>query len=172
MADSEIETTADAEKLQARLTSTARRRGVPDHEAEEVAADALAKAATEPVRPGRPTLDERASVALRDTVPEFFRKAKRSPGVLPEELLPEPAAVIDLTEGLRLAEFCRDIKQAIGEEGLFYAIQASRGYTEADIALLPGWDTARAARVRKRVERQRQRLRFLRRRSPEEEEAE
>lgn len=168
MADSEIENTADAEKLQARLTGTARRRGVPDHEADDVAADAIAKAAIEPPRPDRPPLEERASVALRDTVPEFFRKAGRSPELLPEEALPEPAAVIDLTEGLRLAELCDEICRTVGNEGLFYAIQVSRGYTEADIAQLPGWDTARAARVRKRVERQRGRLRRLRW-SPEEE---
>lgn len=168
MADSEIESTADAEKLQARLTRTARRRGVPDHEADDVAADAIAKAAIEPAHPGRPPLEERASVALRDTVPEFFRKAERSPELLPEEALPEPAAVIDLTEGMQLAELCNEICRAVGDEGLFYAIQVSRGYTEAEIAQLPGWNTARAARVRKRVERQRGRLRPLRR-SPEEE---
>lgn len=168
MADSEIENTADAEKLQARLTGTARRRGVPEHEAEDVAADAITKAAIEPARNGRPPLEVRASVALRDTVPEFFRKAERSPELLPEEALPEPAAVIDLTEGLRLAELCDGICRVIGEEGLFYAIQVSRGYTEAEIAQLPGWDAARAARVRKRIERQRGQLRPLGR-SPEEE---
>lgn len=167
MADSEIENTADAEKLLARLTGAARRRGVPDQEADDVAADAIAKAAVEPPHPGRPPLEERASVALRDTVPEFFRKAERSPEFLPEEALPEPAAVIDLTKGLRLAELCDGICRAVGDEGLFYVIQVSRGYTEEEIAQLPGWDTARAARVRKRVERQRERLRPLGR-SPKE----
>jgi DNA-directed RNA polymerase specialized sigma24 family protein len=168
MAEGEIENTADAEKLQARLTGAARRRGVPDHEADDVAADAIAKAAIEAAHPGRPPFEKRASVALRDTVPEFFRKAERSPELLPEEALPEPAAVIDLTEGLRLGELCDEIHRAIGDEALFYAIQVSRGYTEAEIAQLPGWGTARAARVRKRIERQRGRLRLLRR-SPEEE---
>jgi len=168
MADSEIENTTDAEKLQARLTRAAGRRGVPDHEADDVAAGAIAKAAIEPAHPGRPPLEKRASVALRDVVPEFFRKAGRSPELLPEEALPERAAVIDLTEGLRFAEFCNEVCQAVGREGLLYAILVSQGYEEEGIAQLPGWDTARAARVRKRVERQRGRLRFLMR-SPEEE---
>ena len=170
MADSELENTADAERLQARLAGTARRRGVPDHEADDVAADAIAKAATEPERPGRPPLEQRASVALRDVVPEFFRKDERTPQILSEEALPEPVARIDLSEGLRMAELYAEIRRVLGDEGLLYTSLLSWKFTEAEIARLPGWDKARAARVRKRVERQRGRLRHLRRRPEEESE--
>lgn len=168
MADSEIANTGDAERLQARLAGAARRRGVPDHEAEDVAADAIAKAATEAEGPSRPPLEQRASVALRDVVPEFFRRDERAPQILSEDALPEPTARIDLTEGLRMAELYAEIRRVLGDDGLLYAILLSWKYTEAEIAELPGWDKARAARVRKRVERQRGRLRALRR-NPEEE---
>jgi hypothetical protein len=157
MAKAAPRTTNELRGLHRDLTRRAERCGVPAGDAEDVAASAIAKASAEEQRPDAPGLEVRASVALRDEIPEFFRRRKARPKLMEltetdEEK--ELEAQTKVGSGLELAEAIARIREELGDEALEYAFLVSAGHTEADIAARPGWDRPRAGRVRKRIERQ------------------
>jgi hypothetical protein len=148
-------TATEMKMLQRALTQAAIRGGVPAADAEEVADRAIGKAT---MRPGdrRIPFERRARQALKDERVDYFRRADARPNIVTDEIpagfeIPDepdnPGAYLETVQSLR------DMKALIGDEATKYAILRVVGFSEREIAELDGWDTLRAARVRRRLAR-------------------
>ena len=162
--------TAQIEELQRRLAARARGAGVPSEEAADVAANAIAKAAREHPRRGAPSFDVRAGRLLRDEIADFFRRRSRRFELV--ELAEEPPnpVTISLGRGLAAREARASLQRILGVDGMRYALWRSVGYSEREIGNMPNWTPAKAAKVRKRIDRAAamEQLRVLKRQLEEE----
>lgn len=141
--------------VRSRLLETARRSGIPEMDVDDVVDRALAKA-TRPDRKhtkGVP-LGPRAGQALKDEQADYWRRRDARPQIsdaevpdLPAPATDDPAAAIDLRE------MCAEIERQFGREGIEFVFLRSYGLSEREIGERAGWTPLRAARVRRRLQR-------------------
>jgi hypothetical protein len=139
--------------LQRRLAFDAVKKGVPQMDAEDVAARALNKALLEKPRQGSPPLPVRVRGALRDEIADYYRRRAARPHIDRHNEIPEEAEELDLDAGRRFRQLAVALRERLGDDVLEYAFLVVSGHSERDISERPGWDQLRAGRVRKRLER-------------------
>jgi DNA-directed RNA polymerase specialized sigma24 family protein len=153
MADAPPRTTRDIATLRERLARRAIRLGVPCEEAADVAGAAVAKAARE--RHPDPSLSfaQRSSAALRDEIADFWRRRSCRPDIDPEAKPAEPVCPPTAVRASEFHDAVRHLKEVLGADAVKYFVLHTAGYSEREIAELPGWDPLKASRVRRHIAR-------------------
>jgi DNA-directed RNA polymerase specialized sigma24 family protein len=145
-------------RLQLRLLQTTRGLAahIPSRDAEDVVQNAMIRYLREPPRPGSPTEEIRAHVALKRERANYYRARNRKP----EQLTDQPAALQSIHTGLdsALIDAAVTIEQIAGPDARCVAELRGEGHALADAARILHWDTRRVEAARKQLERYKDRI--------------
>jgi len=139
--------------VRSRLLQTARRSGIPEMDVDDVVDRALAKA----TRPDRRhtegvALGPRAGQALKDEQADYWRRRATRPQIIDTEP-PDLPDSSDPTAAIDFREACIEIEREFGREVIEFVFLRIYGLSEREIGERAGWTPLRAARVRRRLQR-------------------
>jgi len=138
--------------LRRKLIGRAQRTGLPVMDAEAVVDAAIQKALMQSSDETLP-LEQRARQALGDERADYFRRQNARPVIVSDEV-PDIPVGASPSAHLELIEQLQAIKEHFGDETLQFVFLKIMGFSEREIGEQPGWDPMRAARVRRRLDRQ------------------
>lgn len=145
-------------RLRLRLLQTARGHAanIPSRDAEDVVQNAMIRYLRESPRPGSPTEEIRAHVALKRERANYYRTRDRKP----EQLTDQPAALQPAGTGPEqgLIDAAVTIEQIAGPDARRLAELRGEGHALADAARVLHWDTRRVDAARKQLERNKDRI--------------
>jgi hypothetical protein len=110
----------------------------------------------EPPRPGGPTEEIRAHMALKRERANYYRARDRKP----EQLIDQPAALRSTCTGPgpELIDDAVTIEQIAGPDARRLAELRGEGHALADASRILHWDTRRVEAARKQIERNKDRI--------------
>jgi DNA-directed RNA polymerase specialized sigma24 family protein len=130
---------------------------VPSRDAEDVVQNAMIRYLREAPRPGAPSDEIRAHMALRRERAKYYRTRERKPEQLTEEpRLQSAAAGI----GTGHIEAALTIEQIAGADARRIAELRGEGHTLSDAARVLHWDARRVEAARKQIERHKDRIAY------------
>lgn len=146
----------DLQSVRTRLLATARSVGIPDMDVDDVVDRALAKA-TRPDRQHTPgvSLGRRAGQALKDEQTDYWRRRAARPQLAEDPDTPDLPDWRDPTAAIDFIEASAEIQRRFGDEVIQYVYLCIYGLSEREIGELRDWTPLRAARVRRRLQRNR-----------------
>jgi DNA-directed RNA polymerase specialized sigma24 family protein len=129
---------------------------IPSRDAEDVVQNAMMRYLREAPRPGGPTEEIRAHMALKRERANYYRTRERKP----EQLTDQPAALVSTGTGPgpELIDGAVTIEQIAGPDARRLAELRSEGHALADASRVLHWDARRVEVARKQIERNKDKI--------------